>query len=67
MFENSFYGSDIINKSLQEKEKKDEMMKKVKEQIMVLKKEEDKIKKLDRDNEIYFKDIEERVKLLKLG
>jgi hypothetical protein len=40
------------------------MMKKVREQIMVLKQKEaeNKIKKLDRDNEIYFKDIEERVK-----
>ncbi len=39
--------------------KKDEMMKKVREQITVLKKKEaeNKIKKLDIYNEIYFKDI----------
>jgi hypothetical protein len=64
IFKKGFVYTTIINQSLQDKKKKDEMMKKVREQITVLKQKEaeNKIKKLDRDNEIYFKDIEERVK-----
>ena len=67
IFENVFYSSDIINKSLQDKKQKDEVMKKVKEQITQLKnnkiKNEEEIKKLDVQNESYFKDIEDRVKI----
>jgi hypothetical protein len=64
IFKQGFISTTIINQSLQDKKQKDEMMKKVREQITVLKQKEaeNKIKKLDRDNEIYFKDIEERVK-----
>ena len=67
IFENVFYSSDIINKSLQDNKQKDEVMKKVKEQIMQLKnnkiKNKEEIKKLDVQNESYFKDIEDRVKI----
>ena len=65
IFKQGFISTTIINQSLQDKKQKDEMMKKVREQITLLKQKEaeNKIKKLDRDNEIYFKDIEERVKI----
>jgi hypothetical protein len=65
LFKQGFISTTIINQSLQDKKQKDEMMKKVREQITVLKQkeEENKIKKLDRDNELYFKDIEDRVKI----
>ena len=45
IFENVFYSSDIINKSLQDKKQKDEVMKKVKEQITQLKNNKIKMKK----------------------